>query len=97
MRKNHVIVLIFIGIVAVTASYSGCLKKSPGPTAEVSTGTCAQLGGYICNETQDCNGTWLDANDTFRCCSCECGQLTYESLVPDTFDEPTDDALEDIT
>ncbi len=39
--------------------------------------TCSQQNGQICTPNEICNGEWLDATDTTRCCSfsCETTQL----------------------
>jgi len=35
-------------------------------------GTCSALGGSTCSPGTDCPGTWLDASDSFSCCSQSC-------------------------
>lgn len=40
--------------------------------------TCSQLGGTICPSLQTCSGSWLDASDSDRCCSGECGDLIVD-------------------
>lgn len=34
--------------------------------------SCADLGGNICTVNETCNGTYISANDTNRCCSGNC-------------------------
>ena len=34
--------------------------------------TCAALSGHVCGAGSECDGTWLDASDTFSCCSKKC-------------------------
>jgi hypothetical protein len=33
--------------------------------------TCAGLGGYVVSPGGSCTGQWLDATDTFSCCSAQ--------------------------
>jgi len=101
MDKKIFILLIgtLIGTIVVL---SGCsTRNNTNQPASILTGwkTCAELNGYVCNDSQECNGTWVNASDTFRCCSCECEDLVNEStiLMTDTFDENSmNDSLEDI-
>ena len=61
--------------------------------------TCSQLGGDRCIAGEDCNGSWLDARDSFSCCSKNCtgpGSMG-EVLVLEPFEpSPTMDELEGI-
>lgn len=43
--------------------------------------TCAELGGYDCAVGEDCEGNWLDASDTFSCCSKKCKSITKEGVL----------------
>ena len=101
MYKKIIIVMIS-GMIVTGVFLSGCTNhKNTNQQASILTGlkTCAELNGYVCNENQDCNGTWVNASDTFRCCSCECQSLVNESaiLMIDTFDENLmNDSLGDI-
>ncbi len=101
MRKKIIPIMIAVLIVTIML-LSGCsTRKNTNQPASILTGwkTCAELNGYVCNESQECNGTWVNASDTFRCCSCECQNLVNESgiLMTDTFDEDSmNDSLGDI-
>ena len=34
--------------------------------------TCAELSGYTCDVGEECEAAWLNASDTFSCCSQSC-------------------------
>ncbi|HIH22040.1 MAG TPA: hypothetical protein HA222_05285 [Candidatus Diapherotrites archaeon] len=34
--------------------------------------SCFELGGDKCTENETCNQTWLDSNDSLKCCNTEC-------------------------
>ncbi len=95
MRKQkYVIVLSMLTITAVFMS--GCTKnQTNNQQTKATTGleTCAELNGYVCNESQECNGTWLNASDNFRCCSCECSlnATGSDALTTDLFEEASQD------
>lgn len=62
--------------------------------------TCAELNGYECGMGEDCPGEWLDASDTFCCCSEPCtsstgdeGVLTIEPFEPN----PENEELGEVT
>ncbi len=60
--------------------------------------TCADLGGYICDVGEECEGKWLDAFDTFSCCSERCESTLEDKLVIDPFDvNPENEDLGDVT
>jgi hypothetical protein len=72
----------------LTASLAGGLK------------TCAELNGYVCEVGDECPGEWIDASDTFSCCSKPCtssiseaGLLTIEPFEPN----PENEELGDVT
>jgi predicted small secreted protein len=49
--------------------------------------TCSQSGGDLCSDDEDCSGSWLDAADSFSCCSRPCSGtagavLTIEPFQP---------------
>lgn len=97
-KKKYIVVLTIL--IVTTLFMSGCTKKQTN-TQQLNAGleTCAELNGYICNDSQDCNGSWLDASDTFRCCSCECTINPSENatLSTDLFEEtPQDEGFGDI-
>ncbi len=49
--------------------------------------TCAELNGYICGVGDECGGKWLDASDTFSCCSKKCeASAGGEALSIEPFD-----------
>jgi len=41
--------------------------------------TCFDLGGYVCGTGEECDGTYLDASDTYDCCSIACVESCAES------------------
>jgi hypothetical protein len=43
--------------------------------------TCAELNGYECGMGEECPGEWLDASDTFSCCSEPCTSSTGDEGV----------------
>lgn len=53
--------------------------------------TCVELGGNICTVGIECTGEWLEATDTFDCCSVECGG---EIITIDPFE--TNEEIEDL-
>ena len=86
--------IIMFAIVLLLASLvlSGCNQKSNNQ--DTTTGieasslkTCEELNGFICDIGADCDEEWLDAYDTFYCCSCECGSSGDEILGIDLFEE----------
>lgn len=46
---------------------ANCPNDCPQPTK-----TCSQLNGKVCDTNQTCNGSWLTASDTTKCCSTTC-------------------------
>lgn len=48
--------------------------------------TCASLGGDICTAGEECTGSWLNAQDSFSCCSRVCtgsaGSGTILTIAP---------------
>jgi len=72
------IILLIVVILFGAITLSGCNQRNnhPGGTSgidESSLKTCAELNGFICGIGENCDEEWLDAYDTFYCCSCECG------------------------
>lgn len=63
-------------------------------TEEVSAGlkTCAQEGGHTCESGETCEGNWLDASDTFHCCSELC--QSEEELEVEPFDLESEESDE---
>jgi hypothetical protein len=79
-------------------------SATPTPTITTSVAgklkTCAELNGSVCEVGEECQGEWLDASDTFSCCSKPCisgiseaGILTINPFEP----EPENEELGDIT
>lgn len=79
----------------------------PGPGTNQSTSTpqiagletCTELNGYVCGIGEDCLGVWLDASDTFSCCSKNCKSAIEEGdiLSIDPFETtPENEDLGDI-
>lgn len=91
MQKK--IFIMLVSVIVLTAVFlGGCANRTntnQQASVLVDLETCAELNGYICNESEECNGSWLDAVDSFRCCSCECSLAGSEDeiLLPDIFDE----------
>jgi hypothetical protein len=60
---------------------------TPTPTATLtpapaSLKTCTELNGYVCEVGEECQGEWLDASDTFSCCSEKCkSSISEEELL----------------
>jgi hypothetical protein len=48
--------------------------------------TCRQLGGDICPATGNCPGSWLDAVDSFSCCSQSCTEMAGEVHTIEPFE-----------
>jgi len=55
-------------------------SSGPDITALVA---CAEQNGHECSIGYECNGDWLDASDTFSCCSqsCESGGLSEDEIL----------------
>lgn len=74
----------------VTKTPGTTVTLSPSPVSAVSSGkTCAALGGDTCTAGEDCSGSWLNAQDTFNCCSKTCSGagagaavITIEPFTP---------------
>jgi len=102
MRKKIIMGIVSV-VIVVMIFLGGCTNRNnTNQQAGVLSGlkTCAELNGYACNETEDCNETWLDAVDSFRCCSCECGLAVDDSdlLLPESFDEtPANEDLGEVS
>jgi len=87
-------VMTKISEIAATESM-GSAGNPAGSTGQ----TCIQLGGDICTTGEDCSGSWLDARDSFSCCSIPCsGTETAGSVITlEPFEpSPTMDDLVDI-
>ena len=59
---------------------------TPAPTATSTSAsgslkTCAELNGYECGMGEECPGEWLDASDTFSCCSEPCTSSTSDEGI----------------
>jgi len=55
--------------------------------------TCALLGGQTCSYSQDCDGTFVDASDTGRCCMGVCKTPSPSSGGTTYSDKPEDEPL----
>jgi hypothetical protein len=80
----------------VTAAPAASQEASRSTTAK----TCAALGGDTCSPGEDCTGSWLNAQDSFSCCSVTCagpsGSGAVVTIAP--FETPASlDELESIT
>lgn len=57
--------------------------------------TCAELNGYVCGTGNECEGKWIDASDTFSCCSKKCGTgAEGETLSIELFDLESEESEE---
>ena len=107
------LVVLLIGIVLVIGCIGGKTppKEAPAPTPEnyttpppeseepiVALKTCTELNGDVCEVGEECLGEWLDASDTFSCCSTTCNSTLGEELEIETFDlTPENEDLGDLT
>jgi predicted small secreted protein len=69
----------------MTAAITPLVTPVPLRTVqETGAGTCSQLGGDRCSDDEDCAGSWLDAADSFSCCSRPCSGTggTVLTIVP---------------
>lgn len=64
------------------------------PTKIAALKTCVELNGYVCEVGNECEGKWLDASDTFSCCSKKCGVGEGEILSIEPFDLESDESEE---
>jgi hypothetical protein len=86
-----VLALVVVGMIFVI----GCVRQQNSVTPDMTSGlkTCAELNGYECGVGDECQGDWLDASDTFSCCSELCESCIDEEdlLTIDLFEEITED------
>lgn len=54
----------------------------PVVTSTLDSRTCTQLGGYECVIGDECPGSWLEAADTFNCCSTRCEEVEMLEIEP---------------
>lgn len=85
MQKRIIILLGTLLIIGALA-LSGCNQRSnnQGGADNIVAGslkTCEELNGYICDIGAECDEEWLNAFDTFHCCSCECESSMDESSI----------------
>ncbi|RZN36907.1 MAG: hypothetical protein EFT35_07425 [Methanophagales archaeon ANME-1-THS] len=113
MQKHQLLAgLLALSVLCIVLT-SGCVQEkgatpTPPPSApptlstSVAGGlkTCTELNGYVCEVGDECPGEWLDASDTFSCCSKPCtssireaGVLTIEPFEPN----PENEELGDVT
>jgi hypothetical protein len=91
----------------ITTAPAAGVPSTPAPAAatvtartvnEVTHKTCTQLGGDICAATGNCPGSWLDAADSFSCCSLPCTGMAGEVLAIEPFEPlPADEEQEPIS
>jgi hypothetical protein len=79
----------------ITTAPAAGIPATPAPAAatvtsravKVVTGrTCSQLGGDICPATGNCPGSWMEAVDSFSCCSQSCTGMAGEVLTIEPFE-----------
>lgn len=86
--------LLLIGCVEGPETPPEPSPPTPEPPAEP-VESCAELGGYECGLAEECSGEWLEAADSFSCCSVEC---TLDEYAIDPFEStPEDEDLGDLT
>ena len=88
-RKTYLLAALIVSINLVVF-LSGCtLQQPPQLPRGNELKTCAELGGYECDASETCPENWVDASDSFRCCSCDCESDIDEAefLEIDLFDE----------
>ena len=91
----------------ITTAPAAGVPATPAPVAtavpartanEVTHKTCTQLGGDICVVTSECPGSWLDAVDSFSCCSRPCTGIADEVLTIEPFEPlPADEEQDPIS
>ena len=91
----------------ITTAPAAGVPATPAPAAatvtaqavkEVTGRTCSQLGGDICPATGNCSGSWLDAADSFCCCSRPCTGMPGEVLTIEPFEPlPADEEQDPIS
>jgi len=62
--------------------------------------SCSGLGGFECDVGEECQGEWLDATDSFSCCSQACEPVAdnEDILTIDPFEtNPENEDLGDLT
>ena len=67
-----------------TTTTAPSVTSTPSTTPITESGglkTCAELNGYECEMGEDCSGEWLDASDTFSCCSEPCTSSTGDDGI----------------
>lgn len=77
-------------MVTKTPGTTATPAQSPVPAVPAPSGkTCAALGGDTCTVGEDCTGSWLNAQDSFSCCSGTCSGagaggavITIEPFTP---------------
>ena len=84
-------------------SSTPALTPTPAPSVTPASDglqSCTELNGFECGMGEDCPGEWLDASDTFSCCSEPCtsstgaeGVLTIEPFEPN----PENEELGEVT
>ncbi len=78
-------------------NHCGTDNDKPASTRDC-TPTCAELGGQICTTSQSCDGSFVDASDTSRCCESTCSTSSSSSSgsgssTTASSDEPEDEPI----
>ena len=86
-------------VIATPTSAPAATTAVPVPTMQgIAARTCSQLGGDLCSATEDCPGSWLDAADSFSCCSRPCMETAGAVLTIEPFEPlPAYDEQESIS
>ena len=94
MKIEHAIIILAMASILIM---SGCVRDTqpmqPGggnqptggnePSGGTGLKTCTGLGGHECTASEECDGTWLEASDSFSCCSQECTPVVDDSEILD--------------
>ena len=100
MKRKNIVIYGILGILVITAAFLCGCNREPSSTIDGTTlklKTCAELNGFECEVWEECDGDWLNASDSFRCCSSECGSDSDDFLTIDLFEEtPENEELGDI-
>ena len=62
LKKGWILLVLIVVIIGGVLAFFIPTKEN----------TCSKLDGDICSLKEKCNGIWLDASDSVRCCSVKC-------------------------